>query len=354
MSQRNLTVIVLALILMVGGFLGVLFIGQIVNPPAATIAVALVDIPAGTPLTEDLFALDEMTMDPKVLATLVQQNELDQFIGGTVIEPIHAFQPLPKAGISAEANPAAARRSALALSDPSLVAMVVPVTPDTAPDAIVEGDFVDVNFGVNLNSQPTRLTTAPTPAPFAETFSPFVEPTLMPMETLTVTATPTLEPLLMLPVAKTIVSQARVLAVIREERTTTVQNEGDPAPRTIVVKGKAIALVIAIPREAQELLGFAIDNGTVRVALLSAALPTEPHAQRQPTLGMTWNDLVALVRMEREAFLAEGLPNELIGPGAFAIEATRAAAQAALTATAEPTPTPEPSVGPTVTLTPMP
>ncbi len=40
--------------------------------------------------------------------------------------------------------------------------------------------------------------------------------------------------------------------------------------RTVTVPGKVITLVIAIPREAQELLQFAIDNGMVRVALLSA------------------------------------------------------------------------------------
>jgi hypothetical protein len=38
---------------------------------------------------------------------------------------------------------------------------------------------------------------------------------------------------------------------------------------------------------------------------------------------MTWNDLVALMKMDREAALANGLPEEVIGPGAAAIEATR-------------------------------
>jgi hypothetical protein len=332
MSQRNVTVIVLALVLMVGGFLGVLFVGQIVNPAPASVAVALVDIPAGTTLTQEMFALDSVHADEKVIAGLIGEDELGVFVGGTVIEPIHAFQPIPKAALSAEGNPAATTRSALGLSDPGLVAMVVPVTPDTAPDAIVEGDYVDLNFGVGMATQSGgRLTTAPTPEPFAA-YAGLSDPTLIPEGTAAATATP--EPLLMLPVAKTIVSHARVLAVIREERTTTVQNEGDPAPRTVVVKGKAIALVVAVAREAQELLGFAIDNGTVRVSLLSAEASLDEGGERRPTLGMTWNDLVALVRMERDGALAAGLPTQVIGPGAFAVEATRAAAtQTAMTLT---------------------
>lgn len=346
MSQRNATVIVLGLVLMVGGFLGVLFIGQVINPPPVAVAVALVDIPAGATLTREMVALDSVHVDEKVLAGLVREEELALFVGGTAIQPIHAFQPLPKAALSAENNPAAARRSALALSDPRLVAMVVPVTPGTAPEAIVEGDFVDLNFGVgSATSYGGRLTTAPTPEPFALGYTPLVEATPVLETTAAPTPTPTVEPLLLLPVSKTVVRHARVLAVIREERTTTVQNEGEAAPRTVVVKGKAIALVVAVPREAQELLGFAIDNGTVRVALLAAGVAEPKDGDRQPTLGMTWNDLVALVRMERDQALTAGLPTEVLGPGAFAVEATRLAqTQAAVTATrGAATPTSAPS-----------
>ncbi len=347
MNRRNATVLFLAIVLMSVGFLGVLFVGQLVNPPPAYIAVAVVDIPVGASLTEGMVAIDEVHMDGKVINALVSEAELPQFLGGVVVQPIQAFQPLPKAVVSVDGNPASANRLALALADPGLVAMVVPVNQGTAPDAIHQGDYVDLNFGVGSNTAfGGMLSTSPTQSPFSS-FSTFEQMPVDAEPTLGVSATPTSEPLLMLPVAKTVVSNAQVLAVIREERTATVQAEGDPAPRTVTVDGKIIALVVAIPREAQELLEFAIDNGTVRVALLSARLNGDDLASRSPSLGMTWNDLVSLVRMEREAALAQGLPAEVIGPGAFAVEATRSAAtQAAvqlLTATPAPTGTPTPT-----------
>ena len=127
----------------------------------------------------------------------------------------------------------------------------------------------------------------------------------------------------MLPVAKTVVHNARVLSVLREQQPTTVQSGTGADVQTVVVNGKMTALVVAIPREAQELLEFAIDNGTVRVALLSAQLDNHPNAAVAPSLGMTWNDLVALVRMQRGLHSATGLPTDVMGPGAFAVEGQR-------------------------------
>ncbi|MCC6191672.1 MAG: hypothetical protein IT318_21805 [Anaerolineales bacterium] len=349
MTRRNSAVIVLAIILMVGGFLGVLFVGQLVNPAPAPVAVAVLDIPAGTTLSADMIAIDSVHMDPKVLAGLVLEGELASYVGGVVVEPIHAFQPVHKAAISVSGNPASDHRLALALSDPSLVAMVVPVTVGTAPDAIVEGDFVDLNFGVGSTTAfGGMLSTAPTEMPFAAGFGALDQAGGELAATPAVSPTPTPEPLLMLPVAKTVVRSARILSVIREERAATVQSEPGAETRTVAVQGKIIALVVAIPREAQELLEFAIDNGTVRVALLSAQIADHSDGAA-PSLGMTWNDLVALVRMEREAALAAGLPTDVFGPGAYAVEATRSAA----TQAAQP-PSPTATPLPFLTATPTP
>ena len=173
MTKRNSAVIVLAIILMVGGFLGVIFIGQIVNPAPVAVAVAVLDIPAGTALTANMVAIDNVHMDPKVVANLVGEGELSHYIGGIVVEPVHAYQPLDKAAISVSGNPASANRLALELSDPKQIAMVVPVNTGTAPDAIVEGDYVDLDFGVgSTTSFGGMLSTSPTEAPFAAGFAP--------------------------------------------------------------------------------------------------------------------------------------------------------------------------------------
>jgi Flp pilus assembly protein CpaB len=345
--RNNTAVIVFALALMLAGFGGVLVVGQIVNPPTIPIAIAVVDIPAGATLTREMLAVDEVRMNPKVIGALVTEGELERFVGATVVEPVYAFQPLPKGALSAAGNPAAEKRLALALADSNLVALVVPVTAETAPEAIVAGDTVDLIFGVGANTAfGERLTTEATPDPLGGSGFPFSN-VITPgpaarVESAGLTPTPTAEPLLVLPVAKTIVSNARVLAVIYAERNETVQDRN--GMRTVRVPDKLIALVVAVPRAAQELVQFAIDNGTVRVSLLSAQAESGDIGAARPTLGMTWNDLVAIVRMQRDEVLALGLPTEVIGPGAYAIEATRAAE-------GQRTPIPEPL---TPTATPLP
>ncbi len=356
MNKRNATVVILATVLMIGSVVGILVIGQVINPPTVPVVVAVVDIPAGTVLTQDLVAVDNVQMNPKVLSAMIRESELANFIGGAVIQPVSRYEPLLKSAVSADGNSASARRVALALSDPKLVAMVVPVSQETSPDAIVEGDYVDLGFGAGSNTAfGKRLSTVSTEEPFAPSLGGLIQqPSPIPLEaTVEATSTPTPEPLLVLPVAKTIVSHAKVLSVIREERTVTTGGQivGQGEPRTAVVKGKIIGIVVAIPREAQELIQFAIDNGVVRVSVLSAEA-----ASSDVSLGMTWNDLVALVRMDREEALAAGLPAEVIGPGAFAVEATRnAATQAVLNQTLTaiaPTTTESPPIESTPVLTP--
>lgn len=358
MNKRNATVVVLATVLMIGSVIGILVIGQVINPPTVPVVVAAVDIPAGTVLTQELVVIDNVQMNPKVLAAMIQENDLANFIGGVVIQPVSRYEPLLKSSISADGNSASARRVALALSDPTVVAMVVPVSQETAPDAIVEGDYVDLSFGAGSNSAFGKLlSTSSTEEPFGPSLGGFVqEPSTIPLEaTAEATPTPTPEPLLVLPVAKTIVSHAKVLSIIREERTVTTGSQivGQSEPRTAVVKGKIIGIVVAVPREAQELIQFAMDNGVVRVSVLSAEVASDENAV---SMGMTWNDLVALVRMEREEALSVGLPADVIGPGAFAIEATRnAATQAVLNQTLTaiaPTTTAHPPIESTPVFTP--
>jgi hypothetical protein len=360
MSKVNLPVTILGILAMVIAVVGVLFVGQIINPPGAAIAVALVDMPVGTVITRDMVAIDTVHGNPKVAAAHVSGADLDKYVGSVVVEPIHQYSYLPLQSLSVGGNPAAAKRMALALSDPKVVAMVVPVTAATAPDAITEGDHVDLVFGTSGQSHSGKtLTTRPTEASSAfganENLYGPVTPSPMPVGPTQAgpTGTPTPEPLLELPVAKTIVRQAQVLSVVREQNTSTAVDSTGKSVQT-VTPGAMLALVVAVPREAAELLQFAIDNGEVRVSLLSAQV-TANATSREPTLGMTWNDLTSLMRMDRQAAL-DSATQTVMGPGAYAIEATLdaraqaspsastpqpgASAQATDSATAAPTATP--------------
>jgi hypothetical protein len=327
--------------LVVTAVAGLVLAGQFMNPAPTEIVVAVNDIPAGAVLTRDMVASSAARLHPKVLAQTVLANEIDAFLGGVVVEPIHAYEPLPKAALSAAGNPAAAHRLALVLTDARMVAMNLPVNVNTAPEAIVPGDYVDLTVGLpGATNGGATLTTAATPA---ANFAPldFMPPAAaLGAADAQPTATATPEPLLVAPVAKTIISNALVVQVQREAPPSTGSSADSSAASQ---PGRQTGIVVAIPRELQELLQFGIDNGTVRVGLLSARLEyaLEDSGQHLPSLGMTWNDFISQLRVDRKAALAGGGPPAgSDGPGAYAIEATRNVASQATAQALAPTATP--------------
>ena len=332
---------------MVVGFLGNLLFGTLVNPPTTSIVVARVEIPVGTILTREMLGVDDMRLNNQVAAVLVQEADLPLIVGGMNVETIHAFQPVHLSSIVADGNPAAAGRLSLTLTDPDVVAMVVAVNSQTAPQSIVAGDYIDLNFGVgSATFLAGTLPTAPTPQPFQPLPPrPVVSATgglilTLPAPLEIQAPTPTEEPRISLPIAKTIVHTVRVLSVVYDE----VPNPGYLGPdgtEPAIIQGAPIALVVAVPRDAQEIVHFALVNGSIHVALLSPRNDNEAEAgKRIPTLGMSWDDMVALFRLERDAALEDGLPEVLRGPGAAAVKATMDAVRALTEAPPLPTPTP--------------
>ncbi len=332
---------------MVVGFLGNLLFGTLVNPPTTSIVVARVEIPVGTILTREMLGVDDMRLNNQVAAVLVQEADLPLIVGGMNVETIHAFQPVHLSSIVADGNPAAAGRLSLTLTDPDVVAMVIPVNAETAPQSIAAGDYIDLNFGVgSATFLAGTLSTAPTPQPF-QPLPGFVAQSRTGLDGVTIPApqftagpTPTEEPRISLPVAKTIVHTARVLSVVSDD----VPNPaylGPDGNELATEQGAPIALVVAVPRDAEEIVHFAIVNGSIHVALLSPQNDNVAEAgQRIPTLGMSWDDMVALFRLERDAALEDGLPEVLRGPGAAAVKATMDAVRALTEAPLLPTPTP--------------
>ncbi len=172
-----------------------------------------------------------------------------------------------------------------------------------------------------------------------------VEPSgQLPIPVATAVPTATQFPQVTLPIAKTLVRNALVLRVVYEQRPNPgFTGEGQSA----FIRGDIQALVLAIPMEGQEIVTFALANGDVRVAVRS---PLASEEDRSPTLGMSWDDLVAFFYAERELGLQAIDPNaSLIGPGASALWPTQRALNAP---TSSPTRTPlPPSPTPTSTAT---
>jgi Flp pilus assembly protein CpaB len=308
---------------MVGSFAAVLYLGQTLNPQPTLVVVAARDLAPGDLLTVEDLAVAPMGLvdaDPRVVSTFVTEDEVGNYLGATIVEPIYANQPILKGALG---DVVGSVSMASQLEGEDVVAMVVPVTAETAPGDIRRGDFVDLTvsvldaaaaplepFGEGGSQEPDRFGQLPSETDFPQ-------PQAL--------ASPTQG--LLVPLAKSIVSNALVLDIGRStEVRTTIDSTGASTER--VVEGPITSLVLQIPRDAVEVVQFALAAGTVRVTLLSSLVPangTAPGARR-PSLGMTWNDLVAMLEMEREQRLSEGLPGTLTGAGsALYAEATRAA-----------------------------
>lgn len=326
--------------ILVFSLVAMFLLGQVLNPPAQQVFVAAREIQAGEVLTPDLVQLVSVRLPST--APYLTRAEIETYGYAQVVEPIHAGMFIPKAALSFAGNPAAGARVSLALADPGLVAMTIPVTPLTSPAGIVPGDKVSLNVSVGsatlMNGSFSSGQSAPS-GPDAGS-NPFAGLPGLPetgagpgnLPTSTPLPTPTAEPVISLPVTKNLVVSGRVLDVVYETRfnTSAASPNGNPAPAAV---GDILALVVAVPRDAQEALAFSIANGEVRVAVLDPNAPDDPGA----TAGMSWEDLVAYFRWQRQEWLASDPALDAISPpGAAAVVPT-------LMATTYPTATPLPS-----------
>jgi Flp pilus assembly protein CpaB len=128
-------------------FVGFLMLGGMMAPPPYSVVVAVQDIPAYSTLDPNALGVDAQRINSQVAQTLILREDIDQYVGGFVLENIRAGEPLRKGAIVAPNNPQAINRLALVMTDPDKVAMVIPVDPKTAPSQIAPGDWVDLIVG---------------------------------------------------------------------------------------------------------------------------------------------------------------------------------------------------------------
>jgi hypothetical protein len=311
--------------------LAMFILGRFLNPAAQQVFVAAGEIQAGEYLTPERVRLASVRLPDT--APYVTADDIERYGYAQVVEPIHDGMFIPKAALSFAGNPAAAARVSLSLADPDLAAMTIPVTPLTSPSNIVPGDRVSLNVSVGSVPLMSGSLTSNSSGSNSGNLAPLQGyPAGNNPFGMDVTPQPssTPEPRLSLPVTKNLVVSGRVLEVVREERFTAAavpgQNPAAPAER-----GKLQALVVAVPRSVQEALAFAIASGEVRVAVLDPNAPDEVAL----TAGMSWDDLVAYFRWQRQEWLLTPQPLEPINPpGAADLLPT-------LMATYYPSPTPE-------------
>ena len=314
----------IGILLALGAFVGFLFLGNFLAPPPANVVVALSDIPPYTPLDATMLGVDAQHLNQQVLATLVQKEELEQYIGGFVTTPIFAGEPLRKSAVVTNGNPLASKRLALALTEPNRVAAVIPVDATSSPGQIVTGDFVDlvismapgnlttnssskfgeiltgqdqsadstIGFGPSAVITPTRNTTTPSLISASGVISG-----LLPGEEMN------------LPVTKAVIRSVPVLAVTFEQTPNPTyasagfgENGNAAPPPPAYIDGAIKSITVSVPRDSAELLNFGIDNGKVHVMLLPVEQGETEFAAKtnDPTVGVSWNDVLAFMIKERQ------------------------------------------------------
>jgi len=272
----------LGIVLAVAAFAGVILLGQLMQPPTYDVAVAIKEVPPFTPLTVDLVSLDTQSVSPAIAERYVQAAELDALLksGAVIVENLRPGQPLLREAVASGANAEKVSRLAVAVNDPNVVIVAVPVKTDDLP-AVVSGDAVALiyaNGNVNAQSLVTATVTGPTPTP---------DP-LAALQGISETMVVTTE--VQLPVAKWIANGV-VYKLNREVREN--PNYGAPGkdnePRYI--EGDIKSIDVVVQRATTEWIAFALANGKVQIGLLPAIVRGQVEKNTLPsTQGVTWSD----------------------------------------------------------------
>jgi hypothetical protein len=306
-------------------FVGFLMLGGMMAPPPYSVVVAVQDIPAYSTLDPNALGIDAQRINSQVAQTLIQREEIDQYVGGFVLENVHAGEPLRKSAIVASGNPQAINRLALVMTDPDKVAMVISVDPKTAPSQIAPGDWVDLvvglapgNISAGSNSTFSNLLAPPTVVSPIVSFGPTPAPGVRPAPTLPPNPSP-LNPStnngsvsatdMNLPADKVVIQNVPVLAV----RFQPVPNpaftgsgagfgpsqSSEATSQPAYIQGDIQTITVLVPRSSVELLTFGKDNGHVHVVLLPAKTAEAAKGAQSPTFGITFNDVLAWMMRER-------------------------------------------------------
>ena len=294
--------LVLGILLAVGAFVGVLLLGSVLNPSPYHVVVAITEIQPGTILEEGMVGVDAQVVSPQVAGEYVLAEELDRYLGKHVIRGLVPGQPLMHRDLVDADNPAAQRHLALALEDPNLVAMVIPVQEDNAPDGIVPGDHIGIVWSVGeagfLAGPVGGYEASPAPT-YGEGVGPSLpEGVELPPEAAAVLGETTAEPTpeVSLPLAKTIVNTAQVIHVRRER-------EANPAytgqeGESPYIEGRIVGLEVAVARGEVEAIQFAVANGEYSIVVLSPNADPGRLADGS-TLGVMWEDVLAYFQADR-------------------------------------------------------
>jgi len=317
--QTRLGQVLFGVLILVVAAIGFYFVTQAMLPQTFQVVVALRDIQQGEQLTPDIVSYIEVQLaDPSLY---VLTDEINEFGYHPTVRFLSAGELIPKSAISKEGNPEAGTRLSLSLEDPGSVAIRVFVTEENFPEAIAIGDFVDINVSIGAA---TFLTGPIVPEPTTMPYDPIENFTItagedgeLIAEYIEPSPTPTPGRNYMLPVTKTVYRGARVLNVVYNIEYNPDTSEDADA----FIRGAVAAVDVAVPREIQEAVAFALNNGIVNLAVLDPNF--NPDYKVSP--GVSYDDFAEFFDAQRVMWMQTPIPEEpgeMNLPGAGSISET--------------------------------
>lgn len=273
--------VLLGLSLAIAAFVGVVIVSRLTTPPTYDVVVAIKEVPPFTALEQSMLAVDTQSVSPAIADRYVLADQLPALLdsGAVAVENLRPGQPLLREAVASGANAEKVSRLAVAINNPELVIMAVPVKVDSLP-AVYPGDAVALfyaNGSVQTQQIVTATLTGPTPTPEPLAFGEISQTQIITTE-------------LQMPVAKWLVNGV-VYQLNREIR----ENPDYGAPgkdnEPRYIEGDVKSLDVVVARSEAEWLTFALANGQVQVGLLPAIVREQVESNRLPaTTGVTWSD----------------------------------------------------------------
>ncbi len=306
--------LVLGLIFAALAFVGVILLGTLTRPPTYDVAIVVAELPPFTQVMPEMVQVDTQSLSAAVVAKYILADEWQAMVAAgpvVAVEPLHPGQPLLREQLATGDNAYKVRRLAVALTDPALTVLAIPVEPKTLPN-VYAGDAVALYVSVGqlqAQSISTDVVTIPAVTPVANGAPlPVVLPPSEPQAAVTETLT------LQLPLTKRL-AEGLIYRLNREQKENpnygAPGSEGEPQ----YIEGEIQSLDVVVDRELAEWVVYALAHGKVQLSLLPAvAIPQLQAGQFPVSPGVTWSDVEDTFFAERFSLTPTPTPTPQLEP----------------------------------------
>lgn len=290
------TLLVLGAVLGVLVAIGIFLYVRLSQPVYYEVPVAINDVPAGTPLTPQLFRLSRISSTDGTVAQWVQVSDWPTVEGKMATTDIRAGFPIARAQIDPNSPAGAETRLSVVITGTNDYYVIIPTTPDEVGNFVQSGDRVDLIVTIPPRDIP--------PLTLGVTNTQGTESALGTVPQISQTA--------IYPVSKLVMQNMTVLRVERDRaRETSSSNNNQQTTQTTTTQQPDVKrLYVKVDRDQLEVLSFVLNTGKRNIAVRAATGSTA----LAPTDGVTWDDFAKWFFAQRGDDSEKVMPFESVGP----------------------------------------